>query len=602
MPPRSTAVRSLLTLVAVVAIGLGLGAPSTSARAEPAKTARLRATIPAAASTGDLVAIRGRILGGRRGRVTLQQRVRGRWRFRGRSRATGRRARFVLRWRAPRKRSVVVLRVAAGVEQRPFAVSRPRRVAISPTTVLKPGRVLAAPAPGEEGTLRYRGRVDLRAGEYVALGVGDATPLGLLGRVTSVEAAGGETHLGVTPASLIEAIPAGHIDISGTADASGKPKAEAAADPRSFSSNFSCDGSASAELSGSLAVSLEPRFRLDWGFSWRGPRVNSAEASATVRGDAQLSAKVSARGSCELAPTQVASWAAPAIKFTIGPFPVVIVPVTALYVSGSGEVSGAAETGVSGFVSATAGLRYDGEDVRPIGGFDHGFSHTPLASRLDASLGGRVTPSVTFLLYGLAGPRFDLTTGLQLDAGVSRQPPWTLSAPIDLTAQLVVPRFEKFNAGPVSVYSTRLVIAESGPQPDHEPHPPPGPGERARIIWDTDGTDVDLHIWDAATGEHAWYSDQDGIWDAELSSDITTGYGPEWFTDYEDPSTRSFVYGLCYYDDEGVGPTDVAMRIIDPDGTVRNSNHVLYATGDNLLVGSSPPGSGFVPTDGWCRG
>jgi hypothetical protein len=601
MPPSTSHSRVLLSLVAVVAIGLGLAASTASAQAGPAAKTRVRATIPVAASTGDRVAIRGRILGGRRGLVTLQQRVGGRWRARALSRARGSRARFVLRWRAPRRRSVVMLRVAAGDLRDPFAVSRARRVAISPTTVLNPGKVLAAPAPGQDGTLRYGGRVKVRVGEYVALDTGDATPWGLLGRVTSVRSANDETLVGVTPASLVEAIPAGHIDIS-EATVSSKPKAQAAVDPRSFSSNFSCSGDASAELTGSLAVSLESRFKLDWRLGFRGPKVNSAEASATLRGDASLTAKVSARGSCELAPTEVASWTAPAIRFTIGPFPVVIVPVTALYVSGSGEVTGAAETGVSGFVSATAGLRYNGRDVSPVGGFDHRFSHTPPASRLDASLGGRVTPRVTFLLYGLAGPRFDLSTGLQLDAGVSRQPPWTLSAPIELSAQLAVPRFERLNVGPVSVYSTNLVIAEATPQPDHEPHPQPGPGERARIIWDTDGTDVDLHIWDSATGEHAWYGDQWGIWDAELSSDITTGYGPEWFTDNEDPSTRRFVYGLCYYDDEGVGPTDVAMRIIDPDGAVRNSNHVLYETGDNVLVGSSPPGSGFVPADGWCRG
>ncbi len=51
---------------------------------------------------------------------------------------------------------------------------------------------------------------------------------------------------------------------------------------------------------------------------------------------------------------------------------------------------------------------------------------------------------------------------------------------------------------------------------------------RVVLSWDTDYTDVDLHILDP-DGNHAWYSDLTGIPNGELDIDDTDGYGPETF-------------------------------------------------------------------------
>ena len=579
-------VLSLLLCAGLVAIAAA-AVPSPAA----AKRTSVTAAIPRVATTGDRLRVRGRARGATG--VLLQQRVGKRWARRARGRAGGRRGRYAISWAAPARRSVVTLRVAALRHGRVVAVSRARRVAISPVEVLAPAKVIGAPAPGRPGEVRYAGRPEVDPGEYLASDVGPATPEGMLVRVVAERTEGAQTVLDTVPASLIDAIPEGNIALT-PSSAARHGGVKAAASPEDFRSAFECTGGVSAELEGALAVRLDPTFKLGW--SWG--RVKSAEATATLRGDASLAARISGRGSCELSKTSVGSWDAPPLRFTVGPVPVVITPRTTLYVSGKASARAAFETGVSGYMSATAGLRYDGS-VQPIGHFDQGFSQTPPATRADAAIGGRVIPSVAFLLYGQVGPRFDLETGLQLDAVAGGDPWWKLTLPVDLSAGLFVPNFPRLSIDQRSVFSTSVLLAQAESDPESAPtFATQYPVERASVSWDTDGTDVDLHVWDS-DGNHAWYRDQEGIPEALLSSDDTDGYGPEFF-DETPADGPTFTFGLCYYSDHDYGPTDVTVRIADPDGTVRQSVHTLSYTGDSVLLGSSPEGAGYTPPDGWC--
>jgi Domain of unknown function DUF11/Thrombospondin type 3 repeat len=111
--------------------------------------------------------------------------------------------------------------------------------------------------------------------------------------------------------------------------------------------------------------------------------------------------------------------------------------------------------------------------------------------------------------------------------------------------------------------------------------PPPAEAatERARITWNTQ-TDIDLHIYDEA-GNHAFYAQPDAIPGASLSSDNTVGFGPETFTDDEDPGTaRTFRFEVCYFagsPDEG--PTTVSGTIADGDGSSYPVSVTLAAPG-----------------------
>jgi hypothetical protein len=455
--------------------------------------------------------------------------------------------------------------------------------------------VVAAPTPGAAGTLRYEGTAPVRVGQFVAAGVGPQTPAGLLGRVVSARTGAGETVLEIEPASIVDAVPEGTINL-GAVRSSGHIVASAGR--RDFRSLFSCTGGGRAELDGSLAVRLIPTFRLDWSLDG----VDSAEASATLRGNAALGLRLDAAGSCTLAQTSVASWDAPPLEVALGPIPVVLVPRTVLYVGGEARASGAVAVGIRGSLSASAGLRYDG-DVHPIGYFRPVLSFTPPTARVTGALGARVVPSVTFLLYGQAGPRFDLSAGLRLEASATSSPWWKLGVPVELSAGLAVPNIDELRIPQQRVLGKTFPLAQADPDPTPAPDPPAGGGgdpgeERARISWDTAATDVDLHVWDAA-GHHAWFRDPTGVPDGGLSEDDRHGFGPELF--FDRAGGRALTFGLCYFDDTGAGPTAVSVRLTDPGGAVRASTHTLAHEGDHLLVGSTPAGSGYVPPEGWCK-
>jgi hypothetical protein len=281
---------------------------------------------------------------------------------------------------------------------------------------------------------------------------------------------------------------------------------------------------------------------------------------------------MTAAGSCSLDETSVARWDAPPLRFALGPIPVVVVPRTDLFVSADGEAGGAVETQVHGALSATAGLRYDDGDVTPTGRFDPTFTGSATAPGAYAQLGARVSPAVTFLMYGQAGPRFDVSLGPQLDADPDG---WQLALPVELRAGLDVPHLDALSIPQQAVFSHSFPIAEQQ-----------GSAERARVSWDT-RADVDLHVWDGS-GRHAWF-EANPITGSLLSRDDTDGFGPEVFSGGPDGLT----YGLCLFDDNGAGSTHVSVRL---DGGAREAGYTRSGTGDHVVVGG-----GGAPADDWCR-
>src|SRR4051795_2826538 len=554
-------------------ITVGLLAPPP-----PAVAAGVRARFPAVVIASSSVRVPGRVSGSFQARV--EQRVRGRWASRGRAR------RFPLRWRAPRAAGVVRLRVVAVRGRRVVASTPQRRVAVSATRVLSPGRVEATPGAGA-GLLRYAGRVAARPGQFVAADVGPRTPYGLLARVVAVRHGRGGTMLSVARARLGGAVPAGRISIERAS-----PVAAAAATRRPFASAFACS-SGVASVDGSLALRLTPTFKLDWSLDG----VNEVEAAATVHADAELEARAGAGASCALDAT-VTTWDAPPLRFALGPIPVVIVPRTALRLAGEASADAGVTTSVHGSLSATAGLRWDGS-VHPIGRFSHTLSYSAPTERVSGTVGASIVPSVTFLIYGQSGPRFDLSAGLRLDANADADPWWTLTAPVELSAALELPKLADLSIPQVTVLSKSLPLGHAAHEPGTAPQPDGRRGaERVRISWDTAATDVDLHVWDPS-GHHAWFREPTGIPGGELSEDDRYGFGPEYFLD--NPPGRTLTFGLCYFDDSGGGATRVSVRLTDPDGTAHGSTRTLTREGDHLLIGSSPGVGGFVPPDGWCR-
>lgn len=93
------------------------------------------------------------------------------------------------------------------------------------------------------------------------------------------------------------------------------------------------------------------------------------------------------------------------------------------------------------------------------------------------------------------------------------------------------------------------------------------PQSRLRVVlsWDTDGTDLDLHIL-TPDGEHAWYGNR-VVRSGAIDVDVTTGYGPEIFA-APAPAKGSYQVYVNYY---GSGEehllTTARIAVISNEGT-----------------------------------
>ncbi|MGZ5790570.1 MAG: YfaP family protein, partial [Burkholderiaceae bacterium] len=82
------------------------------------------------------------------------------------------------------------------------------------------------------------------------------------------------------------------------------------------------------------------------------------------------------------------------------------------------------------------------------------------------------------------------------------------------------------------------------------------PQARLRVVlsWDSDGTDLDLHVV-SPDGEHVFYGNRVAANGSALDVDVTTGYGPEIFASVVPPKGVYHVY-VNYYG-SGSGRQDV---------------------------------------------
>jgi uncharacterized protein YfaP (DUF2135 family) len=110
---------------------------------------------------------------------------------------------------------------------------------------------------------------------------------------------------------------------------------------------------------------------------------------------------------------------------------------------------------------------------------------------------------------------------------------------------------------------------------------------RIILSWDTDGTDLDLHVIEPS-GEESWYGHRETKSGGSLDVDVTTGYGPEIYTQ---ASALSGTYKVlvAYYSDHGNAQTEVKVDVLVREGTDREERFtfkkMLTRTGDKFEVG-----------------
>lgn len=122
---------------------------------------------------------------------------------------------------------------------------------------------------------------------------------------------------------------------------------------------------------------------------------------------------------------------------------------------------------------------------------------------------------------------------------------------------------------------------------------------RVLLAWDSDGTDLDLHLV-TPDGAHIWYGNRSVANGAALDVDVTTGYGPEIFA-MPAPIKGQYLVYVNYYgggyrgDDEGgdeaVQPlTTAQVTVITEEGTPSEKMETflipMRAVGELTLVKS----------------
>jgi uncharacterized protein YfaP (DUF2135 family) len=114
------------------------------------------------------------------------------------------------------------------------------------------------------------------------------------------------------------------------------------------------------------------------------------------------------------------------------------------------------------------------------------------------------------------------------------------------------------------------------------------PEARLRLIlaWDTDGTDLDLHVI-TPRGEHAWYG-QRVISSGAIDIDATTGFGPEIFSSPAPERGLYQVYVNYYGNYENSALTAARLTVVSNEGTASERRQEftvpMRSAGDLILV------------------
>jgi uncharacterized protein YfaP (DUF2135 family) len=101
---------------------------------------------------------------------------------------------------------------------------------------------------------------------------------------------------------------------------------------------------------------------------------------------------------------------------------------------------------------------------------------------------------------------------------------------------------------------------------------------KVTLTWDTDATDVDLHVTDPA-GEECFYSHTSTKMGGNLDVDITTGFGPETFT-LARAERGKYHIAVKYYSAHGRAQTKCRVDVILFEGTAkeRRETHGIVLT------------------------
>ncbi len=159
---------------------------------------------------------------------------------------------------------------------------------------------------------------------------------------------------------------------------------------------------------------------------------------------------------------------------------------------------------------------------------------------------------------------------------------------IPLSVAITGGRFEQPQVLAPGLLTLRAVVTRDGVEATDEVAvfaQVPAKDLRVTLTWDTPGTDVDLWLT-GADGEKVFYGNRAGKAGGTLDTDVTTGFGPETYTQARSPKGTLRVQAHAYRIDR---PTRVELTTVrfegTPDEERRTFRAVLLRTGDVVEVG-----------------
>lgn len=159
---------------------------------------------------------------------------------------------------------------------------------------------------------------------------------------------------------------------------------------------------------------------------------------------------------------------------------------------------------------------------------------------------------------------------------------------IPLSVAIAAGRFEQPQVLAPGLNTLRAVVTRDGVDASDEVAvfaQVPAKDLRVTLTWDTPGTDVDLWLT-GPDGEKVFYGNRAGKAGGTLDTDVTTGFGPETYTQARMPKGTLRVQAHAYRIDR---PTRVELTTVrfegTPDEDRRTFHAVLLRTGDVVEVG-----------------
>lgn len=323
------------------------------------------------------------------------------------------------------------------------------------------------------------GQLTIQPGQVLALGYAQNTPEGFLGRVDAITLLqGGQASLQTEPATLQEAGAQGALDLSNFRQIGPEGSPDRAAGSRTLAASvsssafnpdvseaFTCQDGTAASLNGNVSVSVTPALHASFSLIHG---LTSASFSLTGSASASLTAQANASTGCTLPSTALLKDPLHIGTFAgdIGPIPVVVVLQGQVFVDANISGKASVQSDIKASTSITGGIQW--RKGAPNGGFspifngpNASFHFDPPSVTASGTATADVEPALQMLLYGVAGPQLEVKAGLALDADITKDPWWKLTAPVSLDASFTAPDLD-LAGGRLPLYQHTFDIADSG--------------------------------------------------------------------------------------------------------------------------------------------